>query len=153
MLARMQRNVALGPLTTLGIGGPAKFFADARSVDELREAVEWAKSNSEPLLVLGGGSNVLIADEGFHGLVLHLDLRGIKAGEGGMLQAAASEPWDKLVAMAVGKGWAGVECLSGIPGSTGATPIQNVGAYGQDVSETIVAVEVFDRAAGIVKWL
>ncbi|MDQ6801451.1 MAG: UDP-N-acetylmuramate dehydrogenase [Acidobacteriota bacterium] len=153
MLARMQRNIALGPFTTLGIGGPAKFFSQARSVDEVRQAVDWAKSNGEPLLVLGGGSNVLIADEGFEGLVLHLDLRGISAGDGGMLQAAASEPWDPLVAIAVGRNWAGVECLSGIPGSTGATPIQNVGAYGQDVSETIVAVEVFDRSNGDVTSL
>ncbi|HYS55775.1 MAG TPA: UDP-N-acetylmuramate dehydrogenase [Thermoanaerobaculia bacterium] len=147
MLARMRRNVALAPLTTLGIGGPAKLFADARSVEEVRDAVEWAKSNGEPLLVLAGGSNVLIADEGFHGLVLHLDLRGVEAANG-TVTAAASEPWDQLVAMAVAKGWAGVECLSGIPGSTGATPIQNVGAYGQDVSETIVRVDVFDRPTG-----
>jgi UDP-N-acetylmuramate dehydrogenase len=153
MLARMQRNVALGPLTTLGIGGPAKFFLTARSVDDVREAVEWAKSNGEQLLVLGGGSNVLIADEGFDGLALHLDLRGIDARQDGTVKAAASEPWDKLVAMAVGRNWAGVECLSGIPGSTGATPIQNVGAYGQDVSETIVAVEVLDRASGRVTSL
>jgi UDP-N-acetylmuramate dehydrogenase len=153
MLARMQRNVALGPLTTLGIGGPAKFFLEARSLGEVREAVDWSKSHGEALLVLGGGSNVLIADEGFDGLVLHLDLRGISAGENGILQAAASEPWDELVAMAVGRNWAGVECLSGIPGSTGATPIQNVGAYGQDVSETITAVEVFDRSTGRVTSL
>ncbi len=153
MLARMQRNVALGPFTTLGIGGPAKFFLKARSADEVREAVEWAKSNSEPLLVLGGGSNVLIADEGFDGLVLHLDLRGISASDDGVLQAAATEPWDRLVAMVVAKDWAGVECLSGIPGSTGATPMQNVGAYGQDVSETIIAVEVFDRSNGCITSL
>ena len=153
MLARMQRNVALGPLTTLGIGGPAKLFLKARSVDEVREAIDWAKSNDEQLLVLGGGSNVLIADEGFDGLVLHLDLRGISAVADGTLQASASEPWDQLVAMAVARDWAGLECLSGIPGSTGATPIQNVGAYGQDVSETITAVEVFDRSNGRVSSL
>ena len=148
MLTRMQRNVALGPLTTLGIGGPAKFFQKAHSVDEVREAIDWAKSNDEQLLILGGGSNVLIADEGFDGLVLHLELRGISAGDDGILQASSSEPWDELVAMAVSRDWAGVECLSGIPGSTGATPIQNVGAYGQDVSETITKVEVFDRSNG-----
>ena len=144
----MQRHVALAPLTTLGIGGPAKFFVEARSVDEVRDAVDWAKSNGEPLLVLAGGSNVLIADEGFNGLVLHLDLRGMNVERNGMVKAAASEQWDELVALAVAKNLAGVECLSGIPGSTGATPIQNVGAYGQDVSETIVAVDVFDRATG-----
>jgi UDP-N-acetylmuramate dehydrogenase len=153
MLTRIQRNVALGPLTTLGIGGPAKLFLKARSVDEVREAIDWAKSNDEQLLILGGGSNVLIADEGFDGLVLHLDLRGISAVDDGILHAAASEPWDQLVAMAVARDWAGLECLSGIPGSTGATPIQNVGAYGQDVSETITAVEVFDRSNGRVSSL
>ncbi|PYQ48395.1 MAG: UDP-N-acetylenolpyruvoylglucosamine reductase [Acidobacteria bacterium] len=144
----MQRHVALAPLTTLGIGGPAKFFVEARSVDAVRDAVDWAKSNGEPLLVLAGGSNVLIADEGFNGLVLHLDLRGMNVEKNGTVKAAASEPWDQLVATAVAKNLAGVECLSGIPGSTGATPIQNVGAYGQDVSETIVAVDVYDRATG-----
>jgi UDP-N-acetylmuramate dehydrogenase len=153
MLTRIQRNVALGPLTTLGIGGPAKFFLEARSVDEVREAIDWAKSNDQQLLILGGGSNVLIADEGFDGLVLHLDLRGISAVDDGTLHVCASEPWDQLVAMAVARNWAGLECLSGIPGSTGATPIQNVGAYGQDVSETITAVEVFDRSNGRVSSL
>src|SRR5258708_22767671 len=121
MLARMQRNVALGPLTTLGIGGPAKFFLEARSVDEVRQAVEWAKSSGEPLLVFGGGSNMLIADAGFQGLALHLDLRGVSARDDGIVHAAATEPWDELVAMAVGRGWAGVECLSAIPASPGPT--------------------------------
>ena len=149
----LQRDVLLAPLTTLGIGGPAKFFVEARTVDEVREGVEWAQSNGKQLLVLAGGSNVLIADEGFDGLVLHLDLRGITIESDGMLQVAASEQWDEVVALAVGKRWAGIECLSGIPGSTGATPIQNVGAYGQDVSETIVRVEALDRSTGRVTWL
>src|ERR1700737_2751767 len=153
MLARMQRNVVLAPLTTLGIGGPAKFFVKATNVEEGGQAVDWAKANPEPLLVLAGGSNVLIADEGFHGLVVRLDLRGITVESDGTVKAAAGEWWDDLVAMAVGKRWAGIECLSGIPGSTGATPIQNVGAYGQDVSETIVRVEAFDRTTGAMTWL
>ena len=149
----MQRHVALAPLTTLGIGGPAKFFVEARSVDAVRDAVDWAKSNGEPLLVLAGGSNVLIADEGFNGLVLHLDLRGMNVEKNGTVKAAASEPWDQLVATAVAKNLAGVECLSGIPGSTGATPIQNVGAYGQEVSETVIGVEVLERTTGLVRTL
>ena len=149
----LQRNVPLAPLTTLGIGGPAKYFLEARSVEDVREAVDWASSNSEPLLVLAGGSNVLIADEGFPGLVLHLRLRGITIESEGVIKVAAGEPWDEIVAMAIQKGWAGIECLSGIPGSTGATPIQNVGAYGQDVSETVVRVEVFDRTTRQVSWL
>jgi len=152
-LHALQRNVPLAPLTTLGIGGPAKYFLEARSVDDVREAVDWASSNGEPLLVLAGGSNVLIADDGFPGLVLHLRLRGITIESEGLIKVAAGEPWDEIVAMAVQKGLAGIECLSGIPGSTGATPIQNVGAYGQEVSETIVRVEVFERSTRQVTWL
>ena len=147
MLAAVQRNVPLAPLTTLGIGGPAKFFVEARNADDVREAVDWSDSNGQPLLVLAGGSNVLIADEGFDGLVLRLDLRGIKGKGDGRANVAAGESWDEFVRMAVAKGWAGIECLSGIPGSVGATPIQNVGAYGQEVSETIEHVEVFDRSS------
>jgi len=146
MLARMQRNVPLAPLTTLGIGGPAKYFVEVQSVDEVRQAVDWAASKGEPLLILAGGSNVLIADEGFRGLVVHLNLRWITVETDGTVKVAAAEPWDEVVAMAVARRWAGIECLSGIPGSTGATPIQNVGAYGQDVSETIVSVEVLHRS-------
>jgi UDP-N-acetylmuramate dehydrogenase len=153
MLAQMRRNVPLAPLTTLGIGGPAKFFVEAKTVDEIRGAVDWAASNNEPLLVLAGGSNVLIADEGFNGLVLHLDLRGTTVEDDGAVKVAAGEPWDGFVAMAVANRWAGIECLSGIPGSVGATPIQNVGAYGQDVSETIAGVDVLERSSGRVSTL
>jgi len=149
----LQRNVPLAPLTTLGIGGPVKFFVEVTNLDQIREAFEWAKSKREPLLVLAGGSNVLIADEGFNGLVMHLALRGITTEGDGAIKVAAGEPWDDIVAMAVEKRWAGIECLSGIPGSTGATPIQNVGAYGQDVSESIAQVEVFDRSTGRVAML
>src|SRR4029077_7935091 len=106
----------------------------------------------QPLLILAGGSNVLIADEGFAGLVVHLKLRGITFDDG-RITAAAGETWDSIVAQAVARNWAGIECLSGIPGSVGATPIQNVGAYGQDVSETIVSVDVFDRTTRKTKTL
>ena len=136
----MQRNVPLAPLTTLGIGGPAKFFTEAREVNDVVEASTF----DGPILFLAGGSNVLISDEGFPGLVVHLKLRGLHF-DNGTVKTAAGEPWDNVVAQAVSRNWAGIECLSGIPGSAGATPIQNVGAYGQDVSETITAVEVFDR--------
>ncbi len=142
----LQRDVPLAPLTTLGIGGPAKYFVEAQSIDEIREALQWASSNRQPLLLLAGGSNVVIADEGFNGLVLHLQLRGISGDSDGVVTVAAGESWDDFVAMAVRNRWAGIECLSGIPGSTGATPIQNVGAYGQDVSETIVLVETLERS-------
>jgi UDP-N-acetylmuramate dehydrogenase len=146
----LQRNVPLAPLTTLGIGGPAKFFVRAETVDEIREVMAWAVAQREPLFILGGGSNILIADEGFDGVVLQIDLRGMTVREEGILYVAAGEPWDHVVAYAVTNGWAGIECLSGIPGLTGATPIQNVGAYGQEVSETIIRVEVIERDTGRV---
>ena len=144
----IQENVPLAPFTTIGIGGPARYFAKATTVDQIREGVAWASSHSQPLFILGGGSNLLVSDEGYKGLVLHLDLRGTvveSEDEFATVKVAASEPWDSFVATAVAHRWAGIECLSGIPGSTGATPIQNVGAYGQDVSETIIRVEALDR--------
>lgn len=143
---RVEENVPLAPLTTIGIGGPARFFVRATSVEEVREALTWARARDLPVFLLGGGSNLLIADEGFDGLVIHLDLRGIDI-DGSRARVAAGEPWDSFVAMAVHRGLAGIECLSGIPGSTGATPIQNVGAYGQEVAETIESVETYDRAS------
>lgn len=153
----IQQDVALAPFTTIGIGGPAKFFVRVEEVDALREALEWARARDLAVFLLGGGSNLLISDAGFDGLVIQLDLRGITVEtedkyEFVMVKAAAGEPWDPFVAYAVKNGWAGVECLSGIPGSTGATPIQNVGAYGQDVSETIARVEALDRTTGLVTW-
>jgi UDP-N-acetylmuramate dehydrogenase len=143
---QLQENVSLAPLTTIGIGGPARFFFRATGVDELREALEWAREEGLRVFILGGGSNLLISDAGFDGLVIQLDLRGITVesedAQTVMVKAAASEPWDPFVAYTVANEWAGVECLSGIPGSTGATPIQNVGAYGQDVSETRITAAV-----------
>jgi len=150
----VQENVSLAPFTTIGIGGPARFFVRATTSDEVRASVEWARDEGRPLFVLGGGSNLLIADSGFDGLVMHVTLRGItleSEDRWAMVKVAAGEPWDPFVEIAVDHGWAGVECLSGIPGSTGATPIQNVGAYGQDVSETVVRVEALDRTSGLVR--
>ncbi len=145
----LQRNVPLAPLTTLGIGGPAKFFVSAGTVDEVSESVTWAEANREPFFVMSGGSNLLISDDGYQGLVMQVRLRGVTVESEDrdtvMVKAGAGERWDDFVATAVQNRWAGLECLSGIPGSAGATPIQNVGAYGQDVSETIVRVEVLDR--------
>jgi UDP-N-acetylmuramate dehydrogenase len=153
---KLRENVPLAPLTTIAIGGPARFFFKATTVDEVRSALDWARAHEQPLFFLGGGSNLLIADAGFNGLVVHLDLRGIvlmsEDRDSVIVKAAAGEPWDAFVAHAVKRGWAGMECLSGIPGSTGATPIQNVGAYGQEVSETIVRVEALDRSTGRVTW-
>ena len=150
----LREGVPLAPFTTLGIGGPARWLLEAADPGSVREGLEWAAERSLAVLVLGGGSNVLIADEGFPGLVLRVALRGVveePAAESRLVRAAAGEDWDPLVARAVGGGLAGLECLSGIPGSAGATPIQNVGAYGQEVSETLVEVEAMSRADGTVR--
>jgi len=149
MLIRDQ--VPLAPLTTLGLGGPARFYLAAESPEDIEGGVKWASARGLPLLVLGGGSNLVIADEGFPGLVLQVATRGIETravGDSVELTAAAGEEWDDVVALAVERGWAGLECLSGIPGRVGATPVQNVGAYGQDVAQTLVRLEALDRASG-----
>ena len=141
---RRDLDVPLAPLTTLRVGGPARTLVEPGDEAELVEAVRTADAAGEPLLVLAGGSNVVIADAGFEGTVVRVATRGI-GREGDRLVVAAGEPWDGLVASCVDEGLAGVECLSGIPGSTGATPIQNVGAYGQEVATTVVSVRAFDR--------
>jgi UDP-N-acetylmuramate dehydrogenase len=143
----------LAPLTTLRLGGPAGRIVEARSEDEVIAAVRDADAASEPLLLLAGGSNVVISDRGFPGTVVRLLTRGIESRGDGLLEVQAGEPWDPFVERSVAEGLAGIECLSGIPGSVGATPIQNVGAYGQDVSETIVGVRVYDRRSGRVEEL
>ncbi|HUP60030.1 MAG TPA: UDP-N-acetylmuramate dehydrogenase [Thermoanaerobaculia bacterium] len=153
--AALQERVPLAPFTTIGIGGPARFFLRATTVDEIRAGLDWARERDRRVFILGGGSNLLISDDGFDGLVLYADLHGVTVeseDEFAMVKVAAGEPWDAFVARAVENDWAGIECLSGIPGSTGATPIQNVGAYGQEVSETIARVEALDRTTGLVTW-
>jgi UDP-N-acetylmuramate dehydrogenase len=142
----------LRDLTTLRLGGPAGRYLEAGDEAAIVEAVRAADAAGEPLLVLAGGSNVVVADEGFPGTVLRIVTRGI-AGDGATLDVAAGEPWDPFVATCVDGGLAGVECLAGIPGSVGATPIQNVGAYGQEVAETIASVRVFDRSRDAVDEL
>ena len=144
-------DVPLAPLTTLGVGGTARWFARASSEADVAAAHQWADARGVPLFVLGGGSNLVIADEGFDGLVLHVALRGISEEQRDgitVLRAGAGEPWDELVAFAVDRGLAGLECLSGIPGTVGGTPIQNVGAYGQEVAAVIESVTAFDRQYG-----
>jgi UDP-N-acetylmuramate dehydrogenase len=147
----VREHVPLSPLSTLGVGGPARHYVRVTDDDEVRAAADWAEARSLPLLVLGGGSNVVLSDEGHPGLVMHLASRGVTVRPGPDrvdLTAEAGEPWDALVASAVEKRWAGLECLSGIPGLVGATPIQNVGAYGQEVRETVTAVEALDLRTG-----
>lgn len=151
-----QAQVPLAPLTTLGVGGPAQWYLRAVTLHDVLGAVRWAGERGLPLTVLGGGSNVVIADEGLVGLVLQIDLRGcdVHVQDGGVrLDAAAGEPWDAVVARSVEHGLAGLECLSGIPGSVGGTPVQNVGAYGQEVSRVITRVTAVDRQAGRVVQL
>jgi UDP-N-acetylmuramate dehydrogenase len=147
----------LAPLTTLRLGGPAARLVEAGDERAVVAAVREADAAGEPLLVLAGGSNVVVADEGFPGVVVLVRSRGVTRREAGdarvELTAQAGEPWDPFVAGCVEGGLAGVECLSGIPGSTGATPIQNVGAYGQEVAETIVRVRALDRRSGRVEEL
>jgi UDP-N-acetylmuramate dehydrogenase len=139
----------LSELTTLRLGGPAASYAEATTRAELYDAVAAADAAGEPVLVLGSGSNVVVADEGFPGLVLRVATRGVRAGGdmcgGAEVVVEAGEDWDALVARAIASEWIGVEALSGIPGTVGAVPIQNVGAYGQEVSQTVAQVHVYDR--------
>jgi UDP-N-acetylmuramate dehydrogenase len=146
--ALIKENVPLGPLTTFGIGGPAEYFIEATTLEAVRESIQFSKSKQLPVFVLGGGSNVLIADAGFHGVVIKVAIPGIEwRSEGGnaIVSAGAGEDWDAFVAFCVDHDFAGVECLSGIPGSVGGTPVQNVGAYGQEVSDVLVEVQAYDR--------
>jgi len=146
-------QVPLAGYTTLRLGGPARHFAEAADDTELVGQVWAADERGEPLLVLGGGSNLVVADEGFPGTVVHVATRGIRHepdGDRVLLTVAAGEDWDTVVAGTVADGLAGLECLSGIPGLAGATPIQNVGAYGQEVAQTLVAVRGYDREQGQV---
>ncbi|MGH3368382.1 MAG: UDP-N-acetylmuramate dehydrogenase [Nocardioidaceae bacterium] len=143
--------------TTLRLGGPAGSYTEATTDEELVDAVRAADAAGEPLLLLAGGSNLVVADEGFPGRVVHVRTRGVVADQdgcsGATVTVAAGEGWDAFVARAVDEGWVGVEALSGIPGSVGATPIQNVGAYGQEVAQTIARVRCWDRQDGAVRTI
>lgn len=144
---RIEENKPLAPFTTLGIGGPARWFVTAAAEEDIVEAAAWAAKHDVPLFVLGGGSNLLISDAGFKGLVLHVTLRGIQSSADGasrLYPVAAGEVWDDFVQRAVEDDCAGIECLAGIPGTVGGTPVQNVGAYGQEVSSSIECVRAFD---------
>ncbi len=148
----------IAPLTTMRVGGLADRLVTAETTDELVDAVREVDDAQEPLLVLTGGSNVLVADEGFRGTVVRVATRGIRvesadACSGATVRIAAGEPWDPFVERAVAEGWSGVEALSGIPGGVGSTPIQNVGAYGQEIADTLAQVRVWDRHTGSVRTL
>ncbi len=152
----IQENIPLAPLTTLQVGGPARYFVDARTENEIKNAVRYAAERQVPLFVLGGGSNLVVADEGWPGLVLKVGLFGVEFEgdrENMLFYAAAGENWDEFVAFTIGKNCAGLECLSGIPGTVGGTPVQNVGAYGQEVSETITRVRALEISTGkVLEW-
>jgi UDP-N-acetylmuramate dehydrogenase len=150
----VEENKPLAPFTTFGIGGAARCFVEGASEHEVAEAVDWARKRGLPLFVLGGGSNLLVADGGFDGLVLKVGLKGIcpqyaRDGSGQVIyEAGAGAEWDTLVERTVQDGCAGIECLAGIPGTVGGTPVQNVGAYGQEVSTTIERLSAFDINTG-----
>lgn len=145
---QIQQNIPLAPFTTLRIGGPARFFADVTTETDLLEAVAFARQHSLAIFVLGGGSNLLVGDQGFDGLVLHLAMDGpmrfSRAGTSIESTIDAGVDWNSFVLAACQQGISGIECLAGIPGSVGGTPVQNVGAYGQEVAETIATVRAFD---------
>src|SRR5262245_26561751 len=152
----LQTNVPLSEWCTLNVGGPAKWFLQAYSEHDVVQALVWADERRMPVLVLGGGSNVVISDEGFPGLVIQIAISGVVRREDGSAvtyEVGSGELWDPFVATTVEEGCAGLECLSGIPGLVGGTPVQNVGAYGQEVSATIRSVRAIDRATQTVLTL
>ncbi|MDJ0841368.1 MAG: UDP-N-acetylmuramate dehydrogenase [Acidobacteriota bacterium] len=143
----IQTQIPLAPKTTIGIGGPARYYLEATTEEMVTAGIQWAAKKNLPFFLLGGGSNLLLADEGFPGLVIALCMRGRKethTGDHVILDIAAGEDWDDLVAFTVARNLAGIECLSGIPGKAGAAPIQNIGAYGQEIADTLVDVRVLD---------
>ena len=145
----------LSNFTTLKVGGPAQKIVHAHTEDELVNFVKAADNSGEKILILGGGSNLLISDEGFAGTVIRVESKGnaleFDACSGGMIEVSAGEDWDEFVAITIAKGFADLESLSGIPGTVGGAPIQNIGAYGHEVSETIARVKAYDRKNGEVK--
>ena len=144
----IEENIRLAPFTTLKVGGPARFFARVSSLEDIKLAVDFAKNKKLKIVPLGGGSNILVSDDGVDGVVLKMESLGKEWSEVDSdfvdFKALAGENWDDVVEMAVKKGLYGLENLSGIPGTVGAAPVQNIGAYGVEVSDVIVTVEVFD---------
>lgn len=148
---QIQENIPLAPFTTLKIGGPARYFIHAETESDIVDALQFASDRNLEVFILGGGSNILVADEGFNGLVIRITLKGIAYDpfeDTTLVTAAAGEEWDLLVKSCVNSALSGLECMSGIPGSVGGTPVQNVGAYGQEVAETIETVRCLDRLTG-----
>ena len=152
----VQSDVPLAPLTTIGVGGHARWFLRATSAEEIATAHAWCRDQDVAFSVMGGGSNLVIADAGIDGLVVQVAIAGVdfdRRGTTTVVRAGAGEVWDTVVEAAVGKGAQGLECLSGIPGTVGGTPVQNVGAYGQEVAETISEITAFDRDSDEINTL
>lgn len=154
----LQRDVPLADLTTLRVGGPARVLIRCVHTRSLVEEILAADTDSEPVLIVGGGSNLVVSDDGFAGTAIRVESSGITFGTGresgrAHVTADAGVTWDDLVAATIDAGFGGLECLSGIPGSTGATPVQNVGAYGVEVADILRSVQVLDRRAGTLRWL
>jgi UDP-N-acetylmuramate dehydrogenase len=152
----IKEHILLAPYSTFGVGGPAQYFATITRTDDLAEAVGTAKKNGLPIFILGGSSNILISDEGIPGLVLRILMKGREVsfdGEHVLLRIGAGEEWDSIVAFCVEHGWSGIECLSGIPGSVGASPVQNIGAYGHSIQDVLVSADVFDTHTATMSTL
>jgi UDP-N-acetylmuramate dehydrogenase len=155
-LLPIRENVPLAPLTTLGVGGPARFLVSVKTEDQVMEALEFANAHACPVFILGGGSNILVSDRGFPGLVIRIETRGIhKLDEDNseLVAVAAGEEWDGFVQRCVDENLAGIECLSGIPGTVGAAPVQNIGAYGEEISDVILSIRALDRETGGIEEL
>jgi len=151
--APIRENVDLAPHTTLGVGGPARFLAGIKHEDQIPDALEFARARGCPVFILGGGSNILVSDAGFPGLVLRMEIRSLQHHDedsSGFVSAAAGESWDSFVEHCVERNLAGVECLSGIPGSVGGAPVQNIGAYGEQIGDVILSIRVLDRETNCI---
>ncbi len=150
----IKKNIKLARYTTFGIGGAAKFFVEARSIEDLKKAVKFSRNKKLKLFILGGGSNILLPDEGIAGLVIKISLEGIKfSNKGSLVSVGAGEVWDSIVAKTVKKGWGGIENLSLIPGTMGGAVYQNIGAYGSELKDILENVEVLDIKTGEIKKL
>ena len=147
----IEHDVPLAPLTTLGLGGRAAHFARVHDEASLVDALLWARDEGLPVAIMAGGSNLIVPDDGYPGLVVHMSIGGLELDEDGHMRVGAGTPWEAVVDGAINASFAGVECLTGIPGSTGATPIQNVGAYGQEVASVIESVGVVERTTMVSK--
>ncbi|MBK8552931.1 MAG: UDP-N-acetylmuramate dehydrogenase [Ignavibacteria bacterium] len=148
--SKLREDISLSGLTTTGLGGRAAYFVSCVSCDDIRSSLKFAEKNKLRVQVISGGSNIIFPDDGFDGLVLKIDMKGIEFSDEGNFTNAfvkAGESWDEFVLKCIGRGLSGIECLSGIPGSAGATPVQNVGAYGQEVKDSIVSLKAIDRSS------